>query len=150
MTDKNTPAPPHQTSTPPASLGWLGHLGAFFSNNAWLSLFTLLLLLGLVGGLWHFTDRLQPPATGKAPLSRSLGAVPSTAPCGQVLAIFRPEATLRQISGLLQSVDAVLVYGPDENGAFELKVPARLARATAQALEKSPITHVASARQECF
>ena len=150
MNDKKKLVSPHQPSAIPTSLAWLGHLSAFFSNNAWLSLFTLLLLLGLVGGLWHFTDQLQPPATGKALLSRNLGAVPSTASCGQVLAIFRPEATLRQISGLLQSVDAVLVYGPDENGAFELRVPPRLARATAQALEKSPITHVASARPECF
>ena len=157
--ESNSAEPPAQTlpASPPAIPGSaLKQLGAFFSDNAWLSLFTLLLLLGLVGGLYHYSAKLVTSSlalvtsSGGTTETRSIGSSAHMGQCGQVLAIFRREATLQQLTGLMQGVDAVVVYGPNENSAFELRVNAERARAVAQALETSPLVSVASVQAECL
>ncbi len=135
-------------STAPSAPQGLHKLSAFFASHAWLSLFTVLLLLGLVGGLAKYTARLAPASTSAAPGTRSLGA-PATS-CGQVLVLWEGAATLKQAAQLLQSVDAVVVYGPNENGAFELRVPRNDARRIAQALETSPAVRMASVQSGCL
>jgi hypothetical protein len=132
---------------------WLQKLSAFFANHAWLSLFTMLLLLGLAGGLAKYTARFVPPsgaAFSAATGARSLGGATAGAACGQVLVLLEGGATVKQVSQLLQSVDAVVVYGPNENGAFELRVPAVDARRIAQALETSPAVRLASVQSDCL
>ena len=149
---EDTSLAPHALSTHPHALD---SLGAFFSDNAWLSLFTLLLLFGLTGGLFRYVASMHPVgfvvASGDAStLTRGVQMAGPTHRCGPVLAIFKRDITVRQVSDVLQTLDAVIIYGPDENGAFELQVSARRAREVAEALEKSSLVSAASARPECF
>jgi hypothetical protein len=133
----------------PAPLS-LHALSAFFASHAWLSLFTMLMLLGLAGGLGKYTARLAPAASTSATAgTRSLGGA-ATPTCGQVLVLWDGAATLKQATQVLQSVDAVVVYGPNENGAFELRVPRDEARRIAQALETSPAVRMASVQPACL
>lgn len=113
----------------------------------------MLLLLGLAGGLGKYTARLAPhsvTASSATTGTRSMGGVTTGAACGQVLVLLEGAATVKQVSQLLQSVDAVVVYGPNENGAFELRVPAVDARRIAQALETSPAVRLASVQPDCL
>lgn len=131
-------------------------LSAVFSDRAWLTLFTLLVLMGLVGGLFKLTNgmalnkRANAPSTAAGPVeTRSFGSASQNASCGQVLVFFSGSATLQQVSSLLRSVDAVLSYGPNENGAFELRTSAALAADVARALELSPLVTLATAQPRC-
>ena len=60
------------------------------------------------------------------------------------------EATVKQVSQLLQSVDAGVVYGPNENGAVELRVATVDARRIAQALQASSVVRLASVQSDCL
>ncbi|MDB5894778.1 MAG: hypothetical protein JWQ88_2309 [Rhodoferax sp.] len=138
----------------------------FFSDEAWLSLFTLLVLLGLVVGLQQFakkvaTPTLAPPGERKG---RGIDAGASAAPdaCGQIVVQLAEAGTLRQLVALLRQFDATVIYGPDENGAFALRASdvggavdaaaagrRRDARAVAiaTAMEKSDLIVTANARE---
>jgi hypothetical protein len=135
----------------------LGWIGAFFSRHAWLSLFTLLVLMGLVGGLFKLGGSMPkgsaaaptPVQAGQPSQTRSFGAATQNTSCGQVLASFSASATVQQITGLLRSLDTVISYGPNENGAFELRTSPALAAQVALALETSPLVTLATAQPQC-
>ena len=144
----------------------LGRIGHFFSEEAWLSLFTLLLLLGLVFGLQHFAQKIasKPVTVAAERKGRGIdaGAPAALDGCGQIVVQLSEAGTLRQLAALLRQFDATVVYGPDENGAFALRAGAAgdsgqggnahdarngRAVAVATAMEKSELVVTANARE---
>ncbi len=125
----------------------LHRAGLFFSQSAWLSLFTLLMLMGLVFGLAGYVAKVKTPrapASGPASAPRGLDGAVDARTCGEVLVIFAQASTLAQTSGLLRSLDAVLVYGPDENDSWTLRVRPESAAAVVTALRQSGLVVTAN------
>src|ERR1035437_1910207 len=152
---------------------WIGRslalLGSLFSSHAWLTLFTLLVLMGLFMGLTKAGLRiakssLSTSATAsKGGESRSwsitgddntkLDALTSGASdvntCGQFLIAFRPDATISQISKTLQSADSFVVFGPNENLAFEVHVGSEKTKVAQKIFEESSAVASANPNPRC-
>ncbi len=158
QTPPPTPTPTgaaHRQVLQVQALSWLS---AIFSSRSWLSLFTLLVFAGLFSGLIKLTvnqtandkeSRPAPSQTGQPAVTRSFGSAIQNASCGQILATFSSTATLQQIARLLSNLNTVISYGPNENGAFELRTSTALAVDVARALETSPIVTLAAVQPQC-
>lgn len=128
----------------------------FFSSRAKLSLVVLLLLCGLVIGLGPISygfytsqKNLQPPASGGTRSGASESAQSNR--CNQVILTFSRGATVDQISVLLERLESSIVFGPNENGSFELLVPFNKANEVVDALNRADeIVVVASKRNRCL
>ena len=153
-----TPIPSGEAKQRTPNVQPLSWLSAIFSSRAWLSLFTLLILAGLLGGLIKLTaDQSSKVKTsgsgltqsGEPAKTRSFGSAIQNASCGQILVTFNSTATLQQVASMLRTLDAVISYGPNENGAFELRVSPGLAADVARALETSPIVTLATPQPQC-
>jgi hypothetical protein len=141
-----------------ASNGLAAKVGQFFSDQAKLSLFVLMLLAGLVIGLtpiaWTYGHSYTAAAsTGSS--SPTKGGAPNQAGgnnrCNQILVSFASTATIAQIADLLQKLDANIAFGPNENGAYELAVVADSAVAVVAALNRAEaLVVVASLRERCL
>jgi len=83
----------------------------------------LLAQAAVIGYLVHERDAALTPLSGQPPAAGDLLQV-----------AFRPDATERDIRGLLASVDAELVGGPGALGVYTIRVPAGRADAAAAAL----------------
>lgn len=137
----------------PPSHSRLDRLSRLFASQSVLSLVTLLVLLGLAIGLvpvaWTYAhlSLSAPTLTGTKGYSSDGMAIPQ---CSRVTAAFNSSATFGQISALLQSVDASIAYGPNENGAFEIAVQPGEAPVIAPALLRAaPLVLVASVGKNC-
>ena len=120
-------------------------LSDFFANNAWLSLFTLLIFGGAAIGLGRaWTFKPDKPSMGsssvKEPGARGVDP-PSTGAvsCAQLAVHFQSNASMRDLGRLLRGVDATIVFGPDENGAYRLRVEPTAVEASVRTLESSPM-----------
>ncbi|AJE97950.1 hypothetical protein [Pandoraea apista] len=83
--------------------------------------FVLALLLALAGltlGLGHAAATLA----GNHGEARQRGADGGI--CGEVQAWFGPQASLAELNDFLTQYGAVVTYGPNENGAWQLHFPA--------------------------
>ncbi len=98
----------------------------------------MLLLLegGLVLGFAQAARDLHEAGAGSGALTRGAGA----ASCADAAVVFQRTATERDISLLLTQYGASIVYGPDENGAYLVRVgQADLRPAALQALHDAPV-----------
>ena len=134
----------------------MGIVGSFFSSHSWLSLFTLLVMLGLVLGLtnvsWKISQNTAASSTVPAGVTgtRSAGAfVAPSANCGQVLVFFRPDSAMSQVTSVLQQVDAFIVFGPNENQAYEIHVDTADLVGVQKALEGSSAVAMTSLNLNC-
>lgn len=83
----------------------------------------LLAQAAVIGYLVHERNAALAPLSGQPPAS------------GELLQVaFKPDATERDIRGLLASIDAELVGGPGAIGVYTIRVPAGRANAAAAAL----------------
>ncbi|ALS66608.1 MULTISPECIES: hypothetical protein [Pandoraea] len=83
--------------------------------------FVLALLLALAGltlGLGHAVATLSGSHSEAARRGASDGI------CGEVQAWFGPQASLANLNEFLTQYGAVVTYGPNENGAWQLHFPA--------------------------
>jgi hypothetical protein len=76
-----------------------------------------LVLAGLVMGLSHAAVTL----TGAHGHSATRGT--SGGPCGEVLTWFAADVPLRSVNDFLLQYGAVITYGPNEEGAYQLHFP---------------------------
>ena len=138
--------------------GLLLDVGHFFASQAYLSLITLLVFSGLLVALapvglgYLRTQGRTGDVVGQA-TTRSLGArdVDTLARCSPIEVYFTDKAMVTQVAVLLESLDAVIAYGPTENGSFEISVAHENAPAVAAALNKaSDVVLKASTRQRCM
>ena len=147
----------------------LALLGSLFSSHAWLTLFTLLVLMGLVMGLTKAGLRIaiSSPATSamvsKGGESRSwsiagddntkleaqISGAPNVNTCGQFLIAFRPDATIGQITKTLQLADSFVVFGPNENLAFEVHVGSEKTKVAQKIFEESSTVASANPNPRC-
>jgi len=146
----------------------LALLGAVFSSHAWLTLFTLLVLMGLSIGLTRAGLRIATNSAStnavvsKGAESRSWGitsddsdlavATPGrsdASACGQFLVVFRPESSASQVIKALQLTDSFVVFGPDENLAFEVRVGVNQAKTAQRVLEESHVVASAKPNPSC-
>ena len=138
--------------------GLLLGIGHFFASQPYLSLITLLVFSGLLVALapvglgYLRTQGRAGDVVGQA-TTRSLGAgnVNSFARCSPIEVYFTDKALMSQVDALLESLDAVIAYGPTENGSFEISVAPENAPAVAAALNKAgDVVLKASTRQRCL
>ncbi|MDH0373691.1 hypothetical protein N7340_18315 [Comamonas aquatica] len=87
----------------------------WLSAHASFSLLTLMVLLGLLTGLWKARDAILGSSSS---LSRSAAG---QVQCAQATAAFMPGTTMTQLTALLTEEDAHLLYGPDEFGRYQLR-----------------------------
>ena len=136
-----------EPSSSRSALEWLGH---FFASHAMLCLVTLMLLFGLVLALapiaWTYAN-LPAAGAGKNVVgSKGAGGFGAAgAECSRVVVSFQSAAPIAQIANFLSNLDASITHGPDENGAFELTVPAGESVAVAAALLRADALVVAAA-----
>ena len=124
--------------------GLLTKIGQFFSSQARLSLFVLMLFTGLVAALAPIAWTYGRPVVSSAAVSESSatkGGATSTGNsnchCNQVVVSFVSTATISQITQLLESLDVSIAFGPNENSSYELAVSANTADAVVQALNRA-------------
>ena len=86
------------------------------SKHAWFCLLTLLMLLGLLLGLWQ----VQPAPIIKDAGTRGVGVGLGLCPHASVA--FSPSLAVDGLSRLLRAEDAHILYGPDEFGEYQLRV----------------------------
>lgn len=100
------------------SSGVLSSLAEVCSRNAAIVLIAFLVEIGLLIGIGHAGAQLL--HSSSVP-----GAVRGAAPqhCASLALTFKPNATERDITGLLVQYDATVAYGPDENGAYLIDIP---------------------------
>jgi len=134
----------------------MGIVGSFFSSHAWLSLFTLLVMLGLVLGLTNVSRKISQNTAASSTVlasvtgTRSAGAfVAPTANCGQILVFFRPDSAMSQVTNVLQQVDAFIAFGPNENQAYEIHVDTADLVGVQKALEQSSAVAMTSLNLNC-
>lgn len=137
---------------------YLGMMSNFFASQAMLSMFTLLVLLGLVIALapagWRYASLQFRPVTGQYATtsdSRSLGTNNVPARCSQIMVIFNSTSNVGRISALLEQLDTTIAFGPNENGAFELSTTSASASRVAEALNRASDAVIsASLQRRCF
>ncbi|HDR9482150.1 hypothetical protein BLA13014_08188 [Burkholderia aenigmatica] len=133
MTDPTRSIPRARSRAPAAAFAaaaeWLGSRSAFV-------LMLLLLEAGLLLGVAQVAADLRAQRAPQAGATRgAAGAV-----CADAAVTFRRTATERDMTLLLVQYGATIVYGPDENGAYEVRVaPGDARAATLQALRDAPI-----------
>lgn len=143
--------------------GLLLGIGHFFASQAYLSLITLLVFSGLLValapvGLGYLrmqgrTGDVVGQATTRSLGTGDLGArnVNTFERCSPIEVYFTDKALMSQVAALLESLDAVIAYGPTENGSFEIFVAPDKAPAVAAALNKAgDVVLKASTRQRCL
>lgn len=92
-----------------------------FSVKAVFCLLTLMMLAGLTFGLLKGRDDIlkqTPKAANGAPLQR--GGL-ATGTCTHAAVRFDPQLSVDQMSRLLRGEDALIVYGPDEFSAYQVR-----------------------------
>ncbi|MBO9538882.1 hypothetical protein [Herbaspirillum sp.] len=110
--------------------------GSFFSSQAMLCVVALAALLGLLATLAYWYR----PETGGG----------RAAACNPILVTFAEDAPLGKLNGLLARLDTGIAFGPDQNGAFELRPAGGNAGAVVDALNREPdVVLVASLREAC-
>ncbi len=150
---KNSPKLLHQTTK--SLIGWVT---TFFASQATLCLFTLLVFLGLVVALapagWRYANlqlNSEKSTNVLSSDSRSLGGLNTPARCNQILVIFNASASVGRISALLEQLDTTIAFGPNENSAFELSMPASSAAGVMDALNRrSDLVVSASLQRRCL
>lgn len=129
--------------------------GALFEKRSLLVLFTLMLLSGLALGLVpvayvYLMKRVQTlEPIGPALASRGGMTSAIAGRCNQVLIRFASSAPIGSVGRLMDQVDASIVFGPDQDGAFELSVPAERVDAIVFNLNASDLVVVASRQPSC-
>ncbi len=119
---------------------------------------TLLIFLGLVVALapagWRYASlqvKSGNAANATSNDARSLGTGNAPARCNQIMVIFAGTATVARVSALLEQLDTTIAFGPNENGAFELSMPATSAAGVAEALNRASDAVVsASLQRRCL
>jgi len=112
-----------------------------FSQHAWLSLLTILLLMGSALGLWWAHPS---SATGAEKTRSAVGA----SLCSHASLALHPQTTVEQLKRMLKAEDALIQYGPDEFGEFQLRFGATEPSAAAQRLrERAEVVDVIEHRQ---
>lgn len=129
-------------------------LGSFFASQATLCLVTLLIFLGLVVALapagWRYAILQLKSRSGPSAViedARSLGISSAPARCNQIVVIFNASTTVARVSTLLEQLDTTIAFGPNENGAFELSIPAPSAAGVAEALNRASDAVVSASLQ---
>ena len=119
----------------------IGRVTTFFASPAALCLFTLLVFLGLVVALAPVDCRYASlqfksgsGSNAAANDARSLGTGNAPARCNQIVVNFACTATVARVAALLEQLDTTIAFGPNENGVFELSMPATSAAGVAEAL----------------
>ncbi|WP_156966865.1 hypothetical protein [Paraburkholderia ferrariae] len=112
-----------------------GRTAAFLSDRSAFVLMLLLLEAGLVLGFVQAAHDLHAAGAGAPALTRGAAA----ASCADAAVVFQRNATEQDISLLLTQYGASIVYGPDENGAYLVRVGAADFKAVAlQGLHDAP------------
>lgn len=124
-----------QPARSPLTRGF-GYLAAFLCDRSAFVLMLLLLEAGLALGLVQAARDLHAADAGNGTLTRGAQA----AGCADAAVVFQRTATERDISLLLTQYGASVVYGPDENGAYLVRVAQVGLKSTAlQALREAPV-----------
>jgi hypothetical protein len=136
---------------------FLTSIGVLFSSHAWLSLFTLLVLMGLFMGLSKVSLQISNPkvesvgATTAGSNSRSWDDTDTrrSGLCGQLLLVMRPQATVGQLNAVLQEFDSFVVFGPNENLAYEVHIGSKDRQMARKVFEESAVVADASPNSRC-
>lgn len=85
-----------------------------------------------------------PPVSSPAPAEfRALSAPPHAAPIGNVMVMFKPETTERELRRILQASGARIVDGPTITDAYVLYLPVAVRDAALAALRREPAVQLA-------
>jgi hypothetical protein len=110
----------------------------FFANKAY---FTLFILMVMLAGLASFgVPFIKAGGTYSQPFSA--GTRSATAPgrlCGQFEVVFSGNAKISDIEAFFKTTGLIIVFGPNENGAYELRYSRGSAGIYVQALEQSSL-----------
>lgn len=102
--------------------------GLRLSAGARLTLITLLIFLGITSGFLYALHRVagkEKQPTAGAPsnvVHRGADIAAINAVCAHIAVDFAPTATAGELKRLLRAADAVVLYGPDEFGRFQLRL----------------------------
>jgi hypothetical protein len=110
----------------------------FFANKAY---FTLFILMVMLAGLASFGVPFI--KSGGAPLANASGGTRSSAAagrlCGQFEVVFSSSAKFSDVEAFLKTTGLSIVFGPNENGAYELRYSRGSTGIYVQALEQSSL-----------
>lgn len=110
----------------------------FFANKAYFTLFVLMIMLA---GLASFGVPFI--KSGGAPFTTATGGTRSADGsgrlCGQFEVVFTSSAKISDIEALLKTTGLFIVFGPNENGAYELRYSRGSTGIYMQALEQSSL-----------
>lgn len=137
---------------PPDQLNrFLERRGQWLSENATLTLVTLLVFLGITVGFGyslhaiHVKEKALASDAGVA----SRGGIGRMETCAHAAVDFEPDASAAAIRGALRAAEAVVTYGPDEFGRYQLRLSGGTRGAGIAALRASSVVSSVTAYPEC-
>lgn len=127
--------------------GWINVAGEVFGKRAYLIATTMMLLAGLVIALLPIAyGYLRTPGQVTSTSQSRGGEGAAATPCDRVLVSFSRAATMAQVGALLDRLGASILYGPNENGAYEVRVRPESVEAVISTLEKEEGVVIAASR----
>lgn len=121
-------------------------LAAFLSARSAFILMLVLLETGLMLGALQAAREFRGAQTNGSVATRGAGG----ANCADAAVVFQRAATERDITLLLTQYGATIVYGPDENGAYLIRVgEADFVPVALQALRETPVVASLRAGRVC-
>ena len=115
------------------------------SKHALFCMLTLLILLGLMLGLWWAHPATAPKNTDGSTRGSSSGTL-----CAHASATFGPALSVQALGRLLRSEDAHILYGPDEFGDYQLRLSSSTDLAQAlQSLQARPEITALRVHSQC-
>jgi hypothetical protein len=132
---------------------FLERRGRWLSENATLTLATLVVFLGITAGFGyalHAIHRKERAAAGDtAAASRGGGLGGAIETCAHAAVDFEPDASAAAIRRALRAAEAVVTYGPDEFGRYQLRLSGGAQGAGVASLRASGVASSVGAYPEC-
>lgn len=132
---------------------FLERRGRWLSQNATLTLTTLVVFLGITAGFGYSLQAIHQKqktvASDAAVASRGGGIGGAVETCAHAAVDFEPDASASNIRRALRAAEAVVTYGPDEFGRYQLRLSDGAQGAGVASLRASGVASSVSAYPEC-
>jgi hypothetical protein len=130
---------------------FLERRGLWLSNNATLTLVTLIVFLGITAGFIYALMRIdaERQRAGGGPSTTTRGASALLASCAHAAVDFDPAATMADIRQVMRAAEGFVTYGPDEFGRFQVRLVDGAQGVGVQTLRATPAVASVRTYPEC-